>query len=187
MKIPGSDITLFFLKAGGIYLIWYIIYELWLLPDGRLDEWLALNIVSVSGGLLQSAGYDVFAIGRVMGIGNSAGVMLVDGCTGIAAIGLFAGFVAAYPGPRLSRIYFIVFGVGVIYLVNIVRIMVLAVTQAQWPSLFEITHDYSTTAIFYIVIFMLWMLWVNSSDTHTDLNAESGGDDDAAALTTAGL
>ena len=26
------------------YLVWYVIYDLWLLPDGRLDAWLSINV-----------------------------------------------------------------------------------------------------------------------------------------------
>jgi hypothetical protein len=35
----------------------------------------------------------------------------------------------------------------------------------RWPAMFDITHDYSTTAIFYLVIFVLWMVWANLGDT----------------------
>jgi exosortase/archaeosortase family protein len=61
----------------------------------------------------------------------------------------------------MPRIYFSIFGVAVIYLVNITRIVILSYTQYYWPQVFDFTHDYSTTAIFYIVIFVLWMIWAN--------------------------
>lgn len=156
-----TDIARFLLLAAGIFLGWYIIYDLWLLPDGRLDAWVAVNTASVSAGLLETLGYDVYLMGRHLGIGESAGIYLVDGCSGISAMGLFAGFILAFPGQQLPRWIFIVIGIGVIYLVNIFRNMILAVTQAHWPAFFDITHDYSTTAIFYLVIFGLWMIWVN--------------------------
>lgn len=161
MKWLRSDIGIFLLKVVGIYLCWYVIYELWLLPDGRLDAWLTTNIVSVSAGILQSLGYDLYATGRLIGIGESAGIYLVDGCSGIAAIGLFVGFVIAYPGEWVPRMAFIFMGIGIIYFVNVIRIVILSITQVQWPSMFDVTHDYSTTAIFYLVIFLLWVVWAN--------------------------
>lgn len=164
MRWLNSEVGKFLLKVVGIYLCWYIIYELWLLPEGSLDEWLTTNIVSVSAGILDAAGYELYASGRLIGIGESPGIYLADGCSGIAAIGLFVGFVIAYPGRWIPRISFIFIGIGVIYLVNIARIVTLAITQVQWPSIFEITHDYSTTAIFYIVIFILWIIWANLGD-----------------------
>ena len=166
MKKPliESPILLFIAKVIGIYICWYFIYELWLLPDGSLDEWLALNIVEVSTGILKGLGYETYRAGRMLGIGESNGIILVDGCTGISAIGLFIGFIVAYPGKWVPRIAFIFIGIGIIYLVNIIRICFLAVTQVSNPQIFNFTHDYSTTAIFYIVIFALWVIWANIGD-----------------------
>lgn len=159
-----SDIAIFLLKVFCIYLVWYLVYELWLLPNGYLDEPLAKNIASVSSGILSFLGEDVFLYGRVVGIAGAPGVEIVDGCNGIAAIGLFLGFIFAYPGTWMPRIYFSIFGIAVIYLVNVARIVSLSFIQVYWPRGFEFTHDYSTTAIFYIVIFILWMIWANFGD-----------------------
>jgi exosortase family protein XrtF len=159
-----SPVTHFVLKALAIFVGWYIIYELWLLPDGRLDEWISLNIVGVSSGIIQSLGYETWSVNRIIGIGENGGIELVDGCTGISAIGLFLGFILAYPGDWKNRISFCLLGIGVIYIVNILRIVVLVITQEEWIEFFDITHDYSTTTIFYIVIFLLWMTWVKFSD-----------------------
>lgn len=164
MEWLKSDVAKFLIKVVGIYLLWYLVYELWLLPDGRLDEWLTTNIVAVSAGLLDLMGYDLYATGRLIGIEDAAGVYLVDGCSGISAIGLFVGFVIAYPGAWVPRIAFIFIGIGIIYLVNIIRIIILVITQVQAPDMFAVTHDYSTTAIFYLVIFLLWIVWANLGD-----------------------
>ena len=160
----NSPVFKFIAKALGIFVIWYIIYELWLLPEGSLDEWLALNIVGIGSGVINALGFDTWTMYRTIGIGENPGIVLVDGCTGISAIGLFLGFILAYPGDWKNRISFSLIGIGVIYLVNIVRIVVLVITQQEWPEFFEFTHDYSTTTIFYIVIFIMWMLWVKFSD-----------------------
>jgi len=37
-----SPIGKFALKAVGLFILWYGFYELWLLPNGRLDHWVAL-------------------------------------------------------------------------------------------------------------------------------------------------
>lgn len=155
---------MFLLKAVGIYICWYLVYELWLLPEGTLDAWLTRNIVSVSAGILKSLGYEIYAYGRLIGIGESAGLYLADGCSGIAAIGLFVGFVIAYPGEWIPRMVFILTGIGIIYLVNVLRTITLAIVQVRWPAIFDVTHDYSTTAIFYLVIFGMWMIWANMGD-----------------------
>lgn len=165
MSLLRSDITRFLVKVFAIYVVWYLVYELWVLPNGYIDEPLSRNIASVSAGILSFFGQDIFLFGRVVGITGAAGVEIVDGCNGIAAIGLFLGFIYAYPGAWLPRIYFSILGIIVIYLVNIVRIITLCLIQVYYPTAFGFTHDYSTTAIFYIIIFALWMIWVNYGDS----------------------
>ena len=160
-SIFKSEIAIFLFNVFCIYIVWYLVYELWLLPNGYIDEPLSKNIASVSAGILSFLGEDVFYYGRVVGIVGTRGGEIVDGCNGIAAIGLFLGFVLAYPGAWLPRIYFSIFGIAVIYLVNVARIVFLSYIQLYWPIGFDFMHDYSTTTIFYIVIFILWMIWAN--------------------------
>ncbi len=156
-----SDIGKFLFKVVCIYFVWYLVYELWILPNGYIDEPLSKNIASISAGILSFIGEDVFYNGRIVGITGTAGGEIVNGCNGISAIGLFVGFILAYPGAWAPRIFFSIFGIAVIYLVNVTRIVLLSYTQFYSPQLFDFTHDYSTTAIFYFVIFILWMIWAN--------------------------
>lgn len=162
----NPPIVKFIGKALVFFIGWYLLYELWLLPDGRLDEWLSLNIIGISAGILEAFGYDIFTVNRIIGIMDYPGIEIVDGCNGISAMGLFLGFIVAYPGDWKNRLSFSIIGILVIYLVNIARVVTLVVTQASWPQFFEFTHDYSTTAIFYIVIFILWMIWVNFTEVN---------------------
>ncbi|MEQ9265702.1 MAG: archaeosortase/exosortase family protein [Balneolaceae bacterium] len=159
-----SPVSLFIIKALAIFVVWYIVYELWLLPDGRLDKWLALNIVSISSGVTNLFGYETWSINRIIGIEESPGLEIIDGCTGISAVGLFLGFILAYPGDWKNKLSFCAIGICVIYLVNIFRVVVLVITQEEWIEFFDITHDYSTSSIFYIIIFLMWILWIKFSE-----------------------
>ena len=78
-------------KAVGLlfYGIW--VYELWLLPDGRLDHWVALRVIDGSAFVVDLLGFEVWIRERVVGIVGNRGILMVDGCTGISAIGLFLG------------------------------------------------------------------------------------------------
>lgn len=159
-----SPITLFVLKAISFFLVWYIIYELWLLPDGRLDEWISLNVIGISKGIIVFFGYELFSYNRILGIIGNPGVEIVDGCNGIAAMGLFLGFILSYPGDTKIKLSFSLLGVLLVYLSNIIRITVLVITQHVEPDIFDFFHNYTTTAIFYFIIFGLWMIWVNYSE-----------------------
>ncbi len=159
-----SPLTKFILKALGFFLVWYLIYDVWLLPDGRLDQWISLNVIGISKGFIDLFGYETFTYSRVIGIFGNPGVEIVDGCNGIAPMGLFFGFIIAYPGDWKKKSSFSVFGICLIYLSNVIRIIALVITQENNPEIFDFFHDYTTTAIFYFIIFGLWMLWVNYAD-----------------------
>jgi len=159
--VINKDIVSFLLKLLGFFGVWYLIYELWLLPDGRLDEFLSVNLIDVTGGLLALFDVEFFMRHRVIGLFGTPGVMIVDGCNGLEAIGLFIGFVVAYPGDNFKRLLFIPAGILAIYLVNVARIVTLVLLQAYYPQGFDFAHDYSTSAIFYIAIFLMWVIWMN--------------------------
>ena len=163
-NIIESPIGKFALKAVGLFILWYGFYELWLLPNGRLDHWVALRVIDGSALMVKVLGFDVWIQERVVGIVGNSGILMVDGCTGISAIGLFLGFIWSFPGQNKFRLLFSIFGIAVIYIVNILRIGTLILMQELAPQFFDFTHDYSTTVIFYIIIFFLWMLWVRISE-----------------------
>ncbi len=155
------NILIFFAKLLAYFGLWYIFYELWVLPDGRLDAWLSVNIVDVSGGILSLFGFDYFLDYRVIGLTGTPGVIIVNGCNGLEAIGLFVGFVMAFKGDPVKRAFFIPMGILFIYLMNVLRVVVLVVLQYYHPQSFDFAHDYSTSAIFYLAIFGLWVIWFN--------------------------
>jgi len=162
--LQPSPIRSFALKALGIFVLWYVLYELWLLPDGRLDYWVSLRVIDGAVFIAELFGFEVWIQDRVVGIYGNLGIQMVDGCTGISAIGLFLGFVWAYPGKNWTRLYFSLMGIVIIYVVNIMRIAALLLIQEWAPQFFDFTHNYSTTTIFYLVIFFLWILWVRIAD-----------------------
>ena len=144
--------------------------------DGRVDLWLSEHIVALGGTMLTAMGFEVFAEGRLIGLARLEHAGIIDGCNGIEVIGLFVGFVVAYPGRNLNRVLFLCPSVFfVLYLTNIIRILVLAITQVHAPGNFDITHDYSTTAIFYLVVFGYVGGWVNYGERRF-----FGGPDDAS-------
>lgn len=155
----NREILLVILKALGVYVIWYALYNLWLLPDGRLDEFISRNIVSVTATLLQVAGYEIFAFDRIVGIARANGLEIIDGCNGIETIGLFIGFVLAYPGNAVKRWLFIPTGILIIYLVNVARVFLLAIIQYHWYSGFQAIHDHTFNLIFYLAVFALCVVW----------------------------
>lgn len=139
---------------------WYLLYELWLLPAGHLDAWVAHRVSRASYHLLTILGLDAFHAGRVVGMAGRAGVEVSDACNGLASIGLFIGFVCAYPGRMGRRLLFLPAGVLTLCIANIFRVASLALVQQGDPVVFARVHDLVAQNFFYVVIFALWLLWM---------------------------
>ena len=151
----------FFLKLGACCAAWYLVYNLWLLPEGSLDAAVARSVASITGALLGGVGFEAVADGRSVLAKGVRGVFIADGCNGLATMGLFVGFVVAYPGRWLRRALFLPLGALAIYLANVGRIFSMVLFQKHWPAGFDIMHTYGMTSLFYAVVFGLWVLWAH--------------------------
>ena len=72
-----SLIRNFALKDLGIFVLWYILYVLWLLPDGRLDYWVALRVIDGAAFVTKLFGFEVWMQGRVVTIAGSNYIQMV--------------------------------------------------------------------------------------------------------------
>ena len=175
MDRSTRSVLLFLAKMLAVYGVWYVMYDLWLLPDGRLDAWLSENVAVVSGGLLNGLGFGATVEGRSVLMEDIPGVRIVDGCNGLTTIGLFVGFVIAYPGRFWRRLAFLPAGMFAIYATNVVRVAVMVIVQRHWPAAFDPLHGYGLTTIFYVTVFGLWVAWANygGAQALTDPASES--------------
>ncbi|NNF56735.1 MAG: archaeosortase/exosortase family protein [Rhodothermaceae bacterium] len=141
------------------YLVWYVIYDLWLLPDGRLDEWLSIKVAGWTAGLINLFGGEAVHAERIVRMPGTLGIQLINGCNGLAVLSLFVGFVLAYPGSWARRAWFIPLGIVVVLGTNVVRCAVLLLLQRQSMEAFEAGHGGAGLVVFYFVVFLLWMVW----------------------------
>ena len=63
----------FLVLAAGLYVVWYLLYELIVHPWGRLDRAVIDSLMVISGGLLQGIGYELipepaFDLNRYIGV-----------------------------------------------------------------------------------------------------------------------
>jgi len=65
-----------------------------------------------------------------------------------------------FPGPWKKKLWFIPLGIAIIHLTNVLRIVGLAIVMNNWPWHFNFSHDLIFRPIFYVVIFALWLIWV---------------------------
>ncbi|MDP6340098.1 MAG: archaeosortase/exosortase family protein [Candidatus Marinimicrobia bacterium] len=172
----SSPLTRFLMKAAGIYALWYIVYDYVLLPDGRLDTFLSFSGVNLAGGLLNLMGWDIYSEARVLAVTGSNGVEIQNGCNGLELIGLYMGFIIVYPGgPLQKRIMFLAGGIGLLFIANVFRIMVFALSIYYIPVWWEQVHTYSSYFIFYPIVLTLWYLWTLVTDQDLSLGPVLSG------------
>ena len=142
-----------------------MIYDYYLLPDGRLDAFLSLSGVNLAGGILNIFGWDIYSEARVLAITGTNGVEIQNGCNGLELIGLYMGFIIAFPGgPIQKRLIFLAGGILLLFVANVFRIMIFALSIYYVPTFWEQVHTYSSYFIFYPIVLTLWYIWTTFSD-----------------------
>lgn len=180
LRVSNRRIALFLGKILAFYAIWYVLYDLWLLPDGSLDRWLSLNVASVAGTLIEGLGFEPLVDGRVISLANTRGISIANGCNGLSTLGLFVGFVLAYPGSNRRRLWFLPLGIAVVYVTNVARVIAMLFAQKYWPAAFDPLHGFGLTTIFYVVVFGLWVAWANYGQPSSPPGNDSDPSSDAS-------
>jgi exosortase family protein XrtF len=166
-SIKQNPTALFLLKALGLYLAWYLLYELWLHPNGYVDRLVIDNIIFFGNIILQALGYRTIPTPpasdhiRTVGIDGTHGLWVGDPCNGITLFALFIGFIIAYPGNKKKKLFYSLFGVATIHLLNIIRVVTLSIITLKAPETLYFNHTYTFTIIVYGYVFLLWILWAN--------------------------
>lgn len=105
---------------------------------------------------------DVRLIAALDKDGNWANVVIAPECASLKQWLHWLFLMLLFPGPWKHKAWFIPAGLVVIEWTNVVRICGILLMQMQWPgpNTFHIAHDYLFKAFFYLVIFLMWVLWV---------------------------
>ena len=156
----NKNIIVFLLKATLLYILWFIIYDLWLVKVGWLDNFLIQNIISTSKWLLELFNYTIFFYDQTLGIDGSHGVFIGMPCDGIELMALFTGFIILLPGRVVNKIWFSLSGLLLIHFLNILRVVILIMLAYYHPEWLDFNHKYTFTISMYIIVFLGWMLWI---------------------------
>jgi len=94
-------------------------------------------------------------------------IMFVNmGCSGLKQMIQFALLMLVFPGPWKHKLWFIPLGVLVMHLTNLFRMVGLAVVMNNWPQYWDFSHDNLFRPFFYLIIFLLWVWWVEKIRNH---------------------
>lgn len=86
---------------------------------------------------------------------------VVEGCNAISVIILFIAFVIAFKGTWKRTVMFVLAGSILIYLLNVIRIALIAIALYHYPQHEHLLHGVVFPLFIYGVVFLLWVIWVS--------------------------
>jgi exosortase/archaeosortase family protein len=95
----------------------------------------------------------------VMWLDNNCGIIINASCSGLKPIIQFILLMLLFPGYWKRKLWYIPFGILLIYITNLLRVSGMAITGEFFPAALKFTHDYILRPMFYVVIFALWWYW----------------------------
>jgi exosortase/archaeosortase family protein len=127
-----------------------------------LDHIFHIDITTISGKRL---------IAAMDKDGGWARVIIAPECASLKQWMHWIFLMMLFPGPWKHKLWYIPAGLVVIEWTNVVRICGILLMQMQWPNIhirlmgsdintFHLAHDYVFKFFFYLVIFLMWVLWV---------------------------
>jgi len=87
-------------------------------------------------------------------------VKIIEECTGIYEILIFAAAVVAFPTSWARKGIGLALGAPLLYLFNVMRILVLILVGRFYPASFDFMHLYFWQATLILMITSVWLLWI---------------------------
>lgn len=162
----------FIVASGLLYFLLYLVYQFVVRRYTLYDQRFIAGIIESADFILKSVGYSTFKVlqdrdMQVIGIDGSGGVWVGSNCNAITLFGLFSVFIIMYPGGNQKhKWWFVPAGILAIHLLNIFRVVALAIIARYKPDYLNFNHTYTFTFMVYAFIFCLWIVWVNKFSTH---------------------
>jgi exosortase/archaeosortase family protein len=145
-------IRTFLIRAGIAYVLWLILYYGFIQPEGSINAFLTALVIKGTVIGLNLFGYTTSGEGNLVLIDNQPVVLVADACNGLELFALYAGFLLCFPGKILYKAIFIPFGIGIIFLVNVLREIILSLNYKFFQETFDFNHKYTYVFVVYIVV-----------------------------------
>jgi len=160
--------ALFFLmKFMGVYLVGNILYGVYIESYGDRPDMVTEAATNQTCAVLSALGEEVRPKPledapkvAILDSSDTPVINIFEGCNGINVMIVFVAFVVAFSGSLWTTVAFIVAGIGLIHVANVLRLMLLYYVLQHFESAFYFFHKYMFTAILYAFVFLLWYVWV---------------------------
>ncbi|MCK9618092.1 MAG: archaeosortase/exosortase family protein [Lentimicrobiaceae bacterium] len=111
-------------------------------------------------------GYQIKTANDTLFFTNNGYISITAGCSGVKQFLQWILLMLLFPGQWKHKAWFIPAGLIMIYLTNIFRIVGLSYITLHHPDIWHFSHDNIFRPLFYVVIFSMWVLWVEKFKTN---------------------
>lgn len=162
---PVADVLVFVIITLGFHKLWWAFLLTGINNSGLLViiDWLA-EAVYVS-----SAWVDAHIFGLDLTLKpvnilqfniNQRAIQINESCSGFKQMWQVLVLFLVFPGPWKHKLWFIPMGMASMFLVNVIRIVGLSFAMIYWPEHWDFIHMWILRPFYYVVIFILWVIWV---------------------------
>ena len=95
---------------------------------------------------------------------------VVEGCNGLSVMILFVAFIIAFSGKFKNTLLFLIFGIVVINILNVLRITLICMALYSYPQFEDFLHGGLFPLVIYGVVFILWVIWVNNYSSYARIS-----------------
>lgn len=110
--------------------------------------------------VLNVFGHETTVIGPVLSNLNGS-ISVARGCDGVEPISMYLLAILIVPLSFNKKLPGILIGIGVLLVLNIIRIIILFLASIYFPSLFDFLHIHGGYIIFMIITIVIWLSWLN--------------------------
>lgn len=161
----NKDVIRFILIFILSYVILSILYSYYLSVFSSVDGY-TNTLANQTVGVLNLFGYETYpelieSEKRIKLITHGRFVaFIMEGCNAISIMILFLSFVLAFSKSINKHLWYIIFGLVFIYVINILRIVLLTILVYHKPEWTHILHSVVFPGMIYGAVFLLWLYWV---------------------------
>ena len=128
-------------------------------------DWLRYALLHISSTLLNLLGFTSIVGNNQLLVAGHGIIELIYTCLGLGVMSFFSAFVIAYPKKIKPKLVFLVCGLVSIQILNIIRLMLLALYWNKSRSRI-IDHHLIFDVLIYIIIIVALYKWINNKATN---------------------
>jgi archaeosortase B (VPXXXP-CTERM-specific) len=121
--------------------------------------WLMVVTADLTGSVLKLFGMTVNISGRVVSLSNFS-MEVVGECTGLYEMLIFLAAMIAYPSSYKKKLIGAGLGLPLLYVINIIRMIFIALIGNWSPKSFDFMHMYFWQVAMILIIVSVWVLWI---------------------------